>query len=467
MAEKVIPLPSNAEELSITELLTKGCNVINGQVAAPIIANQILENVYQGEIEKGGRGSTSEFSTNTTGANIAIVRPLPLPIKARELGKKINGGNFSQFVYEPGSDSYNLRLITVVDDQVDIPAVSLSMIDLPLLAAYTKNISDKVVLNMNAIKIAAAIYTSLSAEQVAEGSGNVLTYNKTTDKLLDKVIRANLQLDKGDLDNGISMFPQDDRIALISIDAFADLVSTSGVFQVGGANYGYDILRKGGVDADATPKKLTDGFVGMLGGVPFHTVSPLVWHVACQFLGFTEGTFDNLLVLFKSATGNLFGLAANAGVKTIDSPNGQGIRLQPLYRMGASCIMPKANAFLFDVSSYANPYGIKEIFKAKSISYDITAPGSRVEVIPATVVGSTTGKFTAKADGAVACAWVNKECHDVQEFVKEYGAADNKKGVITTLGVEETLTGVAASEVVSFLYIAEDGTCALDLKKSK
>lgn len=467
MAEKVIPLPSNAEELSITELLTKSCNVINGQVAAPIIANQILENIYQGEIEKGGRGSSSEFSTNTTGANITIVRPLPLPIKARELGKKINGGNFSSYVYEPGSDSYNLRIITTIDDNVDVPGVSLSMIDLPLLASYTKNISDKVVLNINAIKIAAAIYTSLSAAQVDEESAYVLTYNKATDKLLDKVIRANLQLDKGDVENGISMFPQDDRIALVSIDAYADLVSSSGVFQVGGANYGYDILRKGGVDADATPKKLADGFVGMLGGVPFHTVSPLVWEVACEYLGFTKGTFDNLLVLFKSATGNLFGLAANSGVKTIDSPNGQGIRLQPLYRMGASCIMPKANSFLFDVATYVNPYGIKEIFAGKSIEYSYVAPGSRATVIPATVVGSATGKFTAKADGAVACAWVNKECYNVQEFVKEYKAADNKKGVIATLGVEETLTGVAASEVVSFLYIAEDGTCALDRKKSK
>lgn len=451
---------------SITTLLKSGVNVINGQVADSIIANQVLENIYQGEIEVGGRGVSQEFTNNTTAATITVVRPLPLPIKSRDLGAKINGGAFSAFTYVPGSTSYNLNIITTIDDQVDVPDISLDMIPLDILSKYVKNISDKVVLNANAIKIAAALYTSLSAEEVDEKSAYVLKYNAASDKYLDKITRTFLSLDKGDIENGISMFPQEDRIALVGIDAYADLLSLNGVLNVGGANYGYDILKQGGVDADATPKKLATGFVGTILGVPVHTVSPLVWEVACEFLGFTSGTFNNLLVMVKSATGNLFGMAANSSVKTIPCPNGQGVRLQPKYRMGAACIMPKANALLFSSDSFANPYGVKTIFNGKGVEFGYIAPGSRVEVKPATAVGSTTGKFTAKADGAVACAWVNKECHDVQEFVKEYNAADNKKGLIATLGVEETLAGVAAKETVSFLYVASDGTCALDIKKS-
>lgn len=450
---------------SITTLLKSGVNVINGQVADAVIANQILENIYQGEIETGGRGSTQEFSNNTTAASITVVRPLPLPIKARDLGAKINGGVFSSFKHIPGSDSYELRVITTIDDVVDIPGVSMDMIPLDVAKSYVKNISDKVVLNANALKIAAGLYTSLSAEEEDAKLANVLKYNATKDKFLDKVNRTILALDKGDVENGISMFPHEDRIALVGIDAYADLLSLSGVLNIGGANYGYDILKNGGVDADATPTKLANGFVGTILGVPCHTVAPLIWSLACDYLGFTEGTFDNLLIMVKSATGNLFALAANSGVKTIDSPDGQGIRLQPKYRMGASCIMPKANSMLFAEETFANPYGVKVIFSGKGVEYGYIAPGSRETVVPATAVG-TTGKFTAKAVGAVACAWVNKECHDVQEFVKEYNAADSKKGLITTLGTEQTLTGVASGDTVSFLYIASDGTCAIDRKKS-
>lgn len=458
-------MPEKYADSSITTLLKSGVNVVNGQVADSIIANQVLENIYQGEIETGGRGVSQEFTTNTTAATITVVRPLPLPIKARDLGAKINGGSFSAYSYVPGSTSYNLNVITMIDDLVDVPDVSMDMIPLDILSKYVKNISDKVVLNANAIKIAAALYTSLSAEQVDEKSANVLKYNSAKDKYLDKVTRTFLALDKGDIDNGISMFPQEDRIALVGIDAYADLLSLNGVLNIGGANYGYDILKSGAVDADASTHKVATGFVGTILGVPVHTVSPLIWEVACEYLGFTSGTFDNLLLMVKSATGNLFGMAANSSVKTIQCPIGQGVRLQPKYRMGAACIMPKANALLFSEDSYANPYGIKDIFTGKGVEYGYVAPGSREVVVPATVAG-TTGKFTASAKGAVACAWVNKECHDVQEFVKEYGASDNKKGLIATLGVESTLTGVSSGDTVSFLYIASDGTCALDIKKS-
>ena len=159
-------LPSNAADLTLTQISAKGCDFINSQVAAHVFANTAMKNIYQGEIEKGGRGVTQEFSSDTTGSSITVVRPLPLPISARELGSAINGGNFSAFEYQPASDAYTLNIITVIDDNVDIPRASLSMIPVSIANMYVKNISDKVTLNVNAIKIAAALYTSLSAEQV-------------------------------------------------------------------------------------------------------------------------------------------------------------------------------------------------------------------------------------------------------------------------------------------------------------
>ena len=80
-------LPSNAADLTLTQLAAKGVDFINSQVAAHVFANTAMKNIYQGEIEKGGRGVTQEYSNDTTGSQINVIRPLPLPIKARELGK--------------------------------------------------------------------------------------------------------------------------------------------------------------------------------------------------------------------------------------------------------------------------------------------------------------------------------------------------------------------------------------------
>ena len=64
-------------------LANYGEPTINGLDAALVFAATALENIYQAEIEKGNRGVTQKFSTDTTGAQIRVIRPLPLPIKAR------------------------------------------------------------------------------------------------------------------------------------------------------------------------------------------------------------------------------------------------------------------------------------------------------------------------------------------------------------------------------------------------
>lgn len=468
------PAPSNYEDLTLNEILQKGVNYVNGQVAGVVIANTVLDNIYQGEIETGGRGCTQEFSTNTSGATITVARPLPLPIEARQLGSVINGGNFSSYVYEPGSDSYTFQITTVIDDQVDVPRVQLSMIDINLLSIYVKLISDKITLNINAIKIAAALYASLNAYNTDPEKANVVLYDKDTDTLYDKLVETAFKLNNGDPDNGVSMFPMETRIALIRNDAWAALLSQKGILSVGGANYAYDILRRGGLDSDTTVRPLYDGFVGEVLGVPFHTVSDLVWLTAEKYLGLPKNALKGLVAMFKSAHGNLFGLAANNSVKTIDSPKGQGVRLQPLYRMGAMCIMPKANSILVDTDEFQNPYDLKAIF-TEVAEWKMTAPSSRQTIIPNTLVGDATGEFTAQATVAPSvpgttptlyCAWVVGECHTLAEFISAYNAPAAVKGKIAQVGTEEKLTGVESGNVVSFVYCDTDGTIAVDFNKT-
>ena len=455
---------------------------INGLDAAMIFANTALENIYQAEIEKGGRGVTQKFSSDTTGAQIRVVRPLPLPIDARELGASINGGNFSAYSYQPESDSYGLNIITVIDDMVDIPDVSMDMIPVEIAKMYIQNISDKVVLNINAIKIAARAYTCFSAHQVDPSKAFVTEYDSTTDNVVEKAIETNAKLNKGDKEHGVSAFPVKDRIALVSNDSYSALLSAKGVFSLGGANYAYDILRKGGVDSEAsTPELLDDGYIGTIAGVPYHFVSDLILEVVCKYVGFPSGTFDGVIEHVASAHGNLFALATGNSSKTIDSPLGQGVRLQPKYRMGAACIMPKSVSWLVK-KGWQNPYGLKAIFTT-GVEWSYKAPGSR-QVLEAgiTAGGSKAFTFSVKkvvkaADGSTSevavttgllGAWVNKECASVSEFLTEYAKGTNAKGTLTQseLTNGKTLSAITAGDTVTLLVIDAQGTVA-DLVSAK
>ena len=457
-------LPSNAADLTLTQLANKGVDFINSQVAAHVFANTAMKNIYQGEIEKGGRGVSQEYSSDTTGSSINIIRPLPLPIKARELGAAINGGNFSAYDYQPASDAYSLKIITVIDDIVDIPNVSLDMIPVGVAEMYIKNVSDKVTLNVNAIKIAAALYTSLSAHQVDPTTAYVTTFG-SGDNLVKQLSKTYVQLDKGDRAHGVSMFPQDDRIGLVSVDWYAEIISANGVFNLGGANYAYDILRKGTISQNAEQDKLADGYVGDMFGIPFHTVSPLVFATACDYLGFPENEFDDdLIALVKSAHGNLFALASGSSVKTIDSPLGQGVRLQPLYRMGAACVMAKSNSLLVK-DTFSNPYGLKAIFTS-GVEWGYKAPGSRPEITLTTTMAATKSiKLDASitTGGSIAGnAYVQADAgiETVGAFLAAYNAVGAVKGSVT-IGTAKTDSNLTVGKVVTFLVVAADGTVAL------
>lgn len=452
---------------------------INGLDAAMIFANTALENIYQAEIEKGGRGVTQKFSSDTTGAQIRVVRPLPLPIDARELGASINGGNFSAYSYQPESDSYGLNIITVIDDMVDIPDVSMDMIPVEIAKMYIQNISDKVVLNINAIKIAARAYTCFSAHQVDSSKAFVTEYDSSTDNVVEKAIETNAKLNKGDKEHGVSAFPVKDRIALVSNDSYSALLSAKGVFTLGGANYAYDILRKGGVDSEAaTPELLDDGYIGTIAGVPYHFVSDLILEVVCKYLGFPSGTFDGVVEHVASAHGNLFALATGNSIKTIDSPLGQGVRLQPKYRMGAACIMPKSVSWLVK-KGWVNPYTLKAIF-ASGIEWSYKAPGSR-QVLKASITGAGSKAFTfglkkvvKAADGSTSevavtsgfyGAWVDcgtSPISTVSEFLTKYNANGAVKDTLATtdFGSSQTLSSITAGHYVALLVIDSQGTVA-------
>lgn len=454
---------ANTKTLSNIETPT-----INGLDAGVVFAATAMENIYQDEIEKGGRGCTQQYSNDTTGAQIRVVRPLPLPIDARELGAAINGGNFSAFRHEPKSQAYGLDIITVIDDIVDIPDVRMDMIPVDVAKLYIQNISDKVVLNMNAIKIAARIYSCFNAAHT--NSKNAYIIEKSSDeKLLDAVIKTNGKLNKGDAANGVATFPTKDRIALVSGDYYADLLTSSGVLNLGGANYGYDIARKGSVDAQSeSPLLLNDGYIGTIAGVPFHFVSDLVLETACAYVGLPSNTLESVICLIASGHGTLFGLATGNSIETIPCPIGQGVRLLPKYRMGAACILPKSVAWLVDGDKFVNPYGVKDLF-TEVTEWSYKAPGSRNKLVATLTAGSSSTSFTPSVTRYdengngftyTACKglWVVGSCSSIEEFLAAYNASGAVKGSVSAWGSANTFSGVTSGKVVSMLVCDTDGT---------
>ena len=281
---------------------------------------------------------------------------------------------------------------------------------------------------------------------------------------MKQLSKAYVQLDKGDKAHGVSMFPQDDRIGLVSVDWYAEIVSVNGVFQLGGANYAYDILRKGVISQNAEQEKLADGYVGDMYGIPFHTVSPLVFATACDYLGFPEEEFDdNLICIIKSAHGNLFALASGSSIKTIDSPLGQGIRLQPLYRMGAACVMPKANSLLVK-NTFVNPYGLKAIFTS-GVEWGYKAPGSR-QALGLSVVTAATKSVTASVTKTVVGnRYVESDAplKTIGEFLAAYNANGAVKGTLT-LGTAATISALTVGKVINVLVVDADGTVEIASK---
>lgn len=436
---------------------------INGIDAQRILANQVLENIYQGTIEDEGKGVTQRFTEDCSGAQIRFVHVKPVFAKARELGATINGGNFPSYVNEGQTESFGLDVLTVLDDPIDLAQVSMDMIPVDLLTQYTKSYTDQVNVNINAMTLAGKYLASLVAEAGGK-SINKTSFDSANDDLATIILTANSLLDDGVEEQGVSMFPQDDRIVLLQA-SYRPILLKKGILNIGGANYAYDIAEKGTVSAGATPRKNADGFVGYLDNVPVHIASSLIFKVAGEYLGLTKGDMTNLIGYVSSGLANVRGIATPHGVKVIDNPLGQGIRIQPLTRMGFKVVegYEKGNSLIYKYGTLNPISELATIFSITDLSlFKLRAPASRVDLSAATLTSSATTKVTATCANAsyIAVVASSTPITSVSEFVAAYkAAAANAKGVLTS-GTEATKAGIASTTAYA-VFVGADGTCLL------
>ena len=370
---------------------------INGISAKRILVNEVLQNIYQGEIESEKRGVTQKFTTDVSGAQIRIIRVLPLTQQARELGSGLNGENFNSLVEQPKTENYGLDIITVVDAPVDIPNVNQDMLPIDLLEKVTKEISNLINLNTNAMTIAGKVHRTFT--DVA--NANVVYYNPAdadANALQTAFLLANSKLDDGDLTNGVAMFPMDDRVAVIQTSYRAKLLA-KGVLVLGGSNYAQEMLASGVLSPGAKVNKLENGYIGDFDGVPVHIVSSLIWRTTEKYLGLPANELGKVIGYFSSGLANVRGIAYNENMKIIDSPQGPGVRLQPLFRMGFKSLYTKGNVFIMEGTEATVGIANNPLAKFDAIvagTAKLLAPGSRVvPTLTTTVSGETvTGTYT-------------------------------------------------------------------------
>ena len=229
-----------------------------------------------------------------------------------------------------------------------------------LAEAELTNLSGQVNKNINAVTFAVQLATSFNASMP-----NAVTLDASNPDYLAAIIDAGAKLDDGNPAQGIDAYPDDYRAVFIRSAAKASLMK-KGQIIIGGSNDAQTILRKGGLDVDTTPDVAATGYLGEVDGMPVYMASKAVWALAEKYMGLTAGALDGVEMLVVSGIGTGRALAFNSAIKIIDSPRGQGRRLQPKYRFGAKCW-----------DAYSVVPVVTAAFTAPDGTITVMAPGSR------------------------------------------------------------------------------------------
>jgi hypothetical protein len=359
---------------------------IDGQAVRRVLAPVIMENIVQDIILRDGYGVTEKFSTDTDAFEIRVVRQRALDLDARKFGATFNGGFFNSLTeIQPTSQEYGIRLDHIIDRNVDIPSNMQDMFPLDVVGATTQRVGQAVARNVNASTLAEQLRVSLNYNATVSvreaglindaafkaasvgfsSSGETFDYNPALDTKSiifhtdgtsdwqDTYLSASALLDNGDERNGVDIFPVDMRVAVWRPEIRAELLKT-GQIIIGGSNFAQQMIAAGKVSPDGRPRENMGGYFGDIDATPQHIASKAIWNLAEKYLGLTTGALDNIYGLIVSSMGTGRALAFNNTIKTIDSPNGQGMRIQPKYRWGVETWFPKS-VVLIASDQFGNP----------------------------------------------------------------------------------------------------------------
>jgi hypothetical protein len=345
---------------------------LDGQALRRVLAPAIMENIVQDIILRDGYGVTEKFSTDTDAFEIRVVRQRALELDARKFGAQFNGGFFNSLTeIQPTSQEYGIRLDHIIDRNVDIPSNMQDMFPLDIVGATTQRVGQAVARNVNASTMAeqlrvaltynAAVtleadYTLLDTPYVFDASldtPTIVAHDTGTDNWQTTYLTASALLDNGDERHGVDIYPVDMRVAVWRPEVRAELLK-SGQVIIGGSNFAQQMIAAGKVSPDGRPRENMGGYFGDIDATPQHIASKPLWNLAEKYLQLTPGALDDVYGMIVSSLGTGRALAFNNTIKTIDSPNGQGMRIQPKYRWGVETWFPKSVILIVE-DGFVNP----------------------------------------------------------------------------------------------------------------
>ena len=460
-----------AVELISQILSPTNATYINGVSAERRMSEAILKNMYQGLVERNNRGIDDKWVTEdaaTHAAQVFVNRVKPVKMKPRVMGASLNGGSYSDNQHYTETETVGIELLQVLDDPILIPRARQDMIPVDLTAENLEIFSNRLATILNGATAASKLLGVWGLDTPNEVT---ISSSDISNKLVaDKFIEANSLLDEGDDEHGIDMFPTKTRIAVFK-PSYRAILKTGGVLVVGGANYGYDILRGAGVDKENIDQRGEDGFIGEIDGVPVHIISNMSLQHAADFLGLPVGEFakgSDFVGYIASSYACARGVSATDRVKIVDDPNGQGLRLQPYVKFGVATWYPKGVVLLDQKANY-NPIALlKALFNGATIAFDLKAAGSRLFPSDGTwtigATGFTLSGVTAKdawnTDHLAGAKYFvgTSAVKTVADFYAGYDDATYYGSV--TIGTAVSTT-IADTNYVNVLAIADDGSVTI------
>jgi hypothetical protein len=329
-----------------------------------VLSPVVKDNIFQGIFTKPDEAVTEKYSEDTDASEIQVLRIKPTPNDARELGSDKNGKWFNdEEAATSSTEAYGIQILQTIDRNIDIPTNAQDMVSVDLLEGETRNLSGLVNRNINAMTIAAQLaknFNNVAGVEKKNSNASALAIEPVTknwvtiasNKYSDAIIDAAAYLDNGNEAEGIEAYPDDQRCVIIRPTAKAAMIKA--ISQLNGGAAVFDMLKRGGVDADNRPKIATTGYIGEFMNMPVYVASNVTFALVEKYLGLAAGALAKLGGIVVSAVGTGRALAFNSVIKQIPSPNGQGIRLQPKYRFGAECWDALSVVPMF-MSEFTNP----------------------------------------------------------------------------------------------------------------
>lgn len=356
---------------------------VNDLTLKRVMSSVVKKNIFQSIFTRPGEAVTEKFSEDTAASQIQVIRVKNIDDAARRIGADENGGYFnSNDASTSSTEAYDITILDTIDRPIDVPTNAEDMINVDLVDAELANLSGRVSRNINAATFAAQIAKNFNDIRNNKVTSNWVELAATNPNYKDAIFDASAHLDDGNDDEGIDAYPSDGRAVFIRSHAKTALLKT-GQIIVGGSNAAQDIIRKGGLDANATPDVSNTAYVGEVDNMPVYVASKPVWSLAEQYLGLAAGALNDVEALVVSGIGTGRALAFNHAIKIVDAQAGQGKRIQPCYRFGVKCwdalsIVPIVK------NGFTNP--------SASADLEVIPPKSRKPATPA--AAKTSGAAT-------------------------------------------------------------------------